>query len=146
MPSPGDGDLFAAYRATTFEAHIDGEREPLAIRVGERCTRLDALLDAHGVDAWVYVTACNPGSLELSDDENARRNQALARELARCAVAVFGGEGRGDEPGWKPEPSFLALGLTLEDGVELGRRHGQNAIVAGRRGERARLVDCQTGA
>lgn len=143
MASSSDDTLFAAYRATTFEAHIEGEPEPLAIRVGERCARLDALLAAHGADAWVYVTACNPASSPLSDDENARRNEALARELAGCAVAVFEGEGRGDDPSWTPEPSFLALGLTTEQGIELGRRYGQNAIVAGRRSEIAQLVDCR---
>lgn len=141
--APDDDALWRAYRATRFEAVVDDASAPIAIRVGECCARLDALLDAHGVAEWVYVTAWNPHSAPLADDDNARRNAELAAELDRFAAARFAGFGRGADASWKPEASFLALGVDDERGVDLGRRFGQNAIVAGRRGEPARLVDCR---
>lgn len=45
------------------------------------------------------------------------------------------------ETGWREE-SFLIVGNSRDVARALGRRYGQNAIVAGRTGEPAALVYC----
>jgi hypothetical protein len=55
---------------------------------------------------------------------------------------VLRGAGAGDDGRWAPEPSLLVLGLPRAEAVELARRFGQEAIVAGRRGAPAELVYC----
>ncbi len=63
--------LLAAYGRTTFVA--DTPRGRLSLRVGRRSAELDALLAAHGVATWAYVTAFNPGSRLLPGEANAAR-------------------------------------------------------------------------
>ena len=133
--------LFEAYRCTSFCADTPAGR--LRIRVGERSGALDALLAAHAVRTWAYITAWNPGSVALSESENRSRQQALESELGARGLPVFRGEGIGDDGRWSPEPSVLVLGLSEADGRALGARFGQIAIVAGELQGPARLVACE---
>ncbi|MCU0809435.1 MAG: DUF3293 domain-containing protein [Thiobacillaceae bacterium] len=122
-------ELVKAYCATTFAAQLpDGE---IGIRIGQRHPRLDALLKERGVGTWAYITANNPGSVNLSPDKNGERNAELARYLEREGYPFFLGEGRPDDPGWAPEASMLIIGIEHEAAVRLGRGWGQNAIVIG---------------
>jgi hypothetical protein len=43
---------------------------------------------------------------------------------------------------WPPEQSLLVVGLSAYDAREIGRRHGQIAIVVGEAGGEARLLRC----
>src|SRR5262249_11528972 len=131
-------DLNAAYEATQY--WIDEVAMPFYVYCGQRCTRIDGLLDAHGVTEWAFVTAANPGSRRLSDEENARRNEALRERLRGRAVKLDAGRGVGTVGDWPAEPSFLALGLGEAEARAVAAEFGQNAILAGRRGEAARLV------
>jgi hypothetical protein len=135
--------LLAAYRKTTFYA--DTPRARLALRVGERCVDLDALLNDHGVSSWAYVTASNPGSRRLSDEDNAARQRELEGHVARLGVRAYPGEGVGDDGRWPPEPSLLVLGIARDDAIRLGGRYGQVAIVCGEMGRAAELVLCADG-
>jgi len=131
--------LRSAYEATDY-AVDDGPQGRFLIRCGSRSADVDALLDAAGTDAWVYVTACNPGSVPLSTTENAERMAHLAAVVRDRGLVHFAGTGTGTGGDWPPEPSLLVLGLTEPDAVALGRGFGQLAVVVGRRGEPARLA------
>jgi hypothetical protein len=134
-------ELKEAYRKTSYVAEgPEGER--IVLRIGRGSDALDAVLAARNLDKWAFVTACNPRSALLPDDENERRCAELRRELEAAGREVWPGEGVGDSGDWKPEPSFLILGIERIRAVELGRRWEQNAIVLGRHGEPAELVDC----
>lgn len=137
------GELLGSYLSTTYVVHLP--EHPVAIRVGERQPALDALLVAHGAGAWAFVTAHNPASLRVGDDENARRQCALEAELRACNLAFVRGEGIGDDADWLPEASVLVIDISLEDAVALARRHGQSAIVFGVHGGVAELVWCDEG-
>ena len=120
----------SAYRETDYRVD-DFPTGPFAIRIGEPCSELADV-------EWAFVTACNPHSHQLSEAENARR-------IAEMEQAVSGrwqfhhGCGISRDGSWQ-EPSLLILGIRESDAIELARRFGQNAIVAGRPGEAARLV------
>jgi len=133
-------NLWAAYLETRFEVSLPSQR--ITIRVGEATPILDGFIDECGADCWCFVTAWNPGSRPLSAEENHARNRRLRAELERSQGGVFEGEGRGADPAWPPEESFLALGVDLGAAVDLGSRYGQRAVVWGRRGEPAQLIEC----
>lgn len=139
-----DPELDAAYRATVYEAI--GPTGELRLRVDEPSKELDALLRQVDMDCWAFLTGWNPGSRPTDAEQNARANEALARDLAEQRALdgrelfVLVGQGRGLNGEWPPEESFLALGLTLESAVELAAAHGQAALVAGTLGQPPRLV------
>ena len=90
----------------------------------------------------MFITAWNPESRALGRRENDRRQAMLAAEVMRLGLASVTGRGQSPDWSWPAEESLLVLGLSKKAGREMGRRFGQFAIVAGRRGGRARLVRC----
>ena len=54
------------------------------------------------------------------------------------------GRGIPDDSAWEPEESMLAIGVSREEALSLGRRFGQNAVVWGERGGGAELFDCRS--
>jgi hypothetical protein len=131
--------LLAAYKATNYWVD-DAPCGPFHFRIGEQCPALDRLLSETGFNEWVYITACNPGSRHLPDAENASRMFELESRLRTLPCVICHGRGVGTIGDWPPEPSLLVLGLSEDQGLELGRSFGQAAIVVGRRGEPARLL------
>ena len=129
--------LDAAYRATSYV--VDGPDGAFALRVGETSLQLDELLTRYGKRHWAFVTACNPGSVPLSADENRGRAEELTRVVSEAGYPFRTGRGVGDGD-WLPEESLLVLGIAAEDAAALGRRFGQNAILLGEAGGPARLV------
>ena len=136
-----DDALLAAYQRTRFCA--DTAQGRLVIRVGETCAELDALLRATGCARWAYITAFNPGSVRLSEDENRARQRELEDAIRHYGHPMFRGEGIGEDGSWPPEASVLVLGIELEAAVQFGRRFGQLAIVCGDLGDPAKLVRSQ---
>ncbi|PJZ59756.1 hypothetical protein CH376_22045 [Leptospira adleri] len=98
---------------------------------------LDVFLKEQGKEEWAYLTASNPESEILSEAENKDRNTLLRRELN--AFSVFEGEGRGQDPNWIPESSFLVLGISEKRAILLGKKFQQNAILAGKIARRSKL-------
>jgi len=131
--------LLSAYRRTRF--CVDTAPGRLVIRVGGTCPELEALLRTTGYSSWAYVTAFNPGSVPLSDDENNARQRQLEDTVRELGYPMFRGEGIADEGVWPPEKSVLVLGIAREAAVELGGRFGQRAIVFGHVGGPASLVE-----
>ena len=92
------------------------------------------------------MTAWNPRSEPRSLDENRRANELLRRELRSGGHSFYGGHGKPDGSGWEPEESMLAIGVSREEALRLGRQFDQNAVVWGERGGRAELLDCRSSA
>ena len=132
--------LLEAYRATTYRADVGGTT--VELRIGEPA---DDLSDRTGVQpdiAWAFISAANPGSEQLPQEVNLSRHQALEAELAGRGFDVFSGWGVPDGDDWEPEISLLVLGIERDDAVAIGRRFDQVAIVCGRIGGVAELVQC----
>jgi Protein of unknown function (DUF3293) len=131
--TPPDRDnLEAAYLATDYRVE-DFPTGPFTIRIGQPIAALA------GLD-WAFVTASNPRSVLLSDEENSRRMADLEKAVQHSGWRFYHGQGVGADRRWPPEPSLLIVHIKESDAVELARHFGQNAIVAGRPGEPARLV------
>jgi hypothetical protein len=122
-------NLEAAYLQTTYR--VADASGPVGIRVGVRNAALDRILDRHRVSEWVFITASNPGSHALPEQENACRNAGLEQMLRDQRRQYLHGNGVPDESGWQAERSFLVLGITKREAIALAKRWHQRAIVCG---------------
>jgi hypothetical protein len=98
-----------------------------------------------GCDAVDVITAYNPGSRQLPDEVNARRNAALAADLRAVGLDIVLAVGRapdGNDP-WR-EASFAVIDADLDTVLRLGRAHGQRAIYRWTREART-VITCHPG-
>lgn len=133
-----DETLRKAYLQTTYR--VATTPQPVDIRVGARNPALDRLLQAKGAREWAFVTASNPQSQPLSDDENARRNREMKQSLLAAGWRSVDGVGLPATPGWRPEQSVLILDIGRTAAMTLASRWQQKAIVCGMLGKVAELV------
>ena len=130
-------DLLAAYKKALYVVHGAPE---LVIRIGEVNAELDELLEADGLDTAAYLTAANAnGTLQTARD-NELSAAALHQVLADAGYICYVGEGRDPEGDWPAEPSVLALGISREEAMVIGRSYEQKAIVFIERGKAPELV------
>jgi|688.fasta_scaffold1696703_1 hypothetical protein len=127
-------NLIDAYKGTKFMVFD----LPIVIEIDKKCRELDELLNQQHANEWAYITAWNPFSKTLPDDENDRRHLALTELLQ--GFTYFEGEGVGSDASWKPEKSLLILSIPKTKAIEIGKIFEQNAIVCGRIDEPAELI------
>ena len=116
---------------------VDGFVHP--IRIGRLSAEADALLAAHLLEEWAYITAYNPLSVALPPAENEKRNLELLNDVKQ--YIVLPGEGQGEEGTWPAEKSFFVAGITLDEAQQLAARYSQHAFVYGRLHRAAELVE-----
>ena len=121
-----DQATIRAYLETNYVVRAESS---VILRVGHACPELAAIHRLHRVDCSAFLTAFNPFSQPLDEQENDRRNELLMQELKLRSLSVFEGYGSHPDNGWPPEASVLVLGLSLEASKSLGARFEQNAIV-----------------
>ncbi|MFM0175832.1 DUF3293 domain-containing protein [Paraburkholderia sediminicola] len=119
-------ETIQAYLETHYRVHGD---KPTTLKIGENNPTLATLHEAHHTECSAFITACNPFSQNASDEFNAARQQALAKEFKQLGLTFIDGIGQHPSNNWPGEASFLVLGLSLEAAKTLGTRYGQNAIV-----------------
>lgn len=134
-----DPALETAYLETDYWVE-DAPNGPFAIRIGEFCIGLEELLLEQVVAEWAFVTACNPGSTQISEAENVQRMLELEAAARLNVWRFYRGCAKARINDWPPEPSLLILDIPRRDAIKLAKRFGQNAIVTGRIAEPARLV------
>lgn len=119
------------------EYYVDGFNEPL--KVGVIHTGINDLLKRLNVSSWCFITAWNPLSIELSLQENTKRNEELFADLHDDQVIK--GEGRDPNGKWHPEQSFLIIGISRKKAVDLAVKFGQRAIIYGETNQPAELIE-----
>ena len=129
-------DLIEAYRDSDYVVFTQPQ---MVLRVGEPSERLDRLLEVHGAQSAVFVTAANPRSEKKSAAENAEAMGALDGMLAAAGYPRYPGEGRNAERTWR-EPSLLAIGIYRPHAQALGRLFGQSAVVFIEKGQAPELL------
>src|SRR5690606_38118182 len=118
--------LLTAYRQTEYRVRA---LPPFVLRIGQASSALRCLHQECGVASSAFITACNPYSRLLADDENAERQQRLVETLAREGWRSIPGSGKHISGPWPAEASFLVLGIGLGDACRIARAFEQNAIV-----------------
>jgi hypothetical protein len=119
-------DVLAAYRETHYHVYTAA---PFTLRVGERSEELATLHRDFGVAASAFISACNPYSSQLGEDDNRQRHVDFGRELAVSSITAIEGLGQHSTNEWPGEPSYLLLGVALETAQAMGVRLEQNAIL-----------------
>lgn len=95
-------------------------------------------------DIWHVVTAHNPGSVQLSDDENRQRHDELLATLKSSGYSTAAASGQGLDGNWPPETSVAIRDIDTATAIEFGRRFGQLAIF--RLGhDHIEVLDCESG-
>lgn len=117
--------LIEAYKNTKYIVF-----EPdITIEIGILNQDVDELLIKHNSNEWAFVTAYNPYSRVLSNEENRVRHDEL-KVLTKDYI-TFEGHGVGEDPTWEPELSLLIIGITKDEASKIGTKFEQNAIVCG---------------
>ncbi len=119
--------LIEAYLKTEYRAVVDGAA--ITLRIGAQSSGILSLFEQSNTGCAAFITAENPYSEPQTPEVNAERQQQLGSDLSAMGITYFPGEGRGEDPVWAPEASFLALDMDRQAAINLGRKYGQNAIV-----------------
>ena len=118
--------LIEAYKNTQYKVF-----EPdITIEIGILNKDIEVLLQKHKSAEWAFITAYNPYSRVLNDDENKIRHDEL-KELTKCYI-TYEGHGVGEDPAWEPELSLLVIGISRDEAYKIGKKFEQNAIVYGK--------------
>jgi hypothetical protein len=121
-------DLWQAFEATDYR--VSDYPHDFVIRIGQPCKPLEALLWDYSLPSAIFITAYNPQSQRRSPAENQAAQARLRQRLKELhATAVLEGAGIDPMGAWPAEPSFLALGLSLDEGIQLSKEFGQKAFV-----------------
>lgn len=128
--------LLKSYLETTYTTY-----DPV-IEIVIRKTNKDlkSLLKVINETSWVFITAENPRSQELSKEENKNLNLSLERNLIKEDYQYILGAGIPNNPDWTPENSFLVLGMDKKTGIQLAIKYQQNAFVYGELETTAELI------
>lgn len=118
-------ELINAYNATKYKVYSPS----IVIEIGIANEVINDLLISFNLTTWAYITAFNPFSKILTDLENLKRHEELKVKIEN--YKFFEGEGVGEDKTWKPEISFLIVGISLNEAIEIGKFYEQNAIVVG---------------
>ncbi len=119
---------------------IDDGEAKFTIRLGADNAELREFLAGRGIATWSFLTAYNPQSQPLSDEENAARQAELVRSLNAQGYKYLKGYGTGED--WDPEASLFILDISRQASIDLGMQFGQHAILWGECGGEPELVWC----
>jgi len=127
-------DLIEAFKNTKYKVF-----EPdIIIEIGVLNQDVDGLLIEYKSVEWAFITAYNPYSRVLTNDENKMRHDEL-KELTKSYI-TFEGHGVGEDPAWEPELSLFILGISKEEASLIGKKFEQNAIVYGKTNSEPELL------
>jgi hypothetical protein len=131
-------ELTKVYLQTNYV--VKTANSEIVVRVGVINEKLDGLLKKQKAENWAFVTAYNPFSKQLADEENQKRQKELINLLNTENFHFLHGRGEGE--GWEPEPSIFIFDIERSRAVEIARRFEQNAILFGSANEAPELVWC----
>jgi len=133
--------LLQAYRETHYQVDAGPvDLAPLVLRVDEASTSLAGLHKTFGVDCSAFITACNPWSESLVEEENVKRMETLRLVLRTRSLRWLEGLGQHPRNQWPGESSVLVLGLALAAAKVLAQDFDQNAFVWSGADARPKLV------
>ena len=123
MQSTLDPQLIKKYIETDYFISDD---PPLMLKIGEQNDDAKILLASFNTNCGAFITAWNPGSVILKDQENNDRQAALLAEIEMRHLNYLVGYGERED--WR-EYSFFILGIGREGASELTQQFEQNAYV-----------------
>lgn len=123
MQSQLDPDLLEAYLQTDY---IVSDDPPMLMNIGVQSDDARILLASFNTDSGAFITAWNPRSTLLNDEDNDDRQAALLAEIELRRLNYLVGYGEREE--WR-EYSYFILAISREEASELAHQFEQNAYV-----------------
>ena len=123
MQSRLDPELLKVYLQTDY---IISDDPPMTLKIGEHSDDARILLASFNTDGGAFITAWNPGSAILKDEDNDDRQAALLSEIEMRRLNYL--VSCGERENWR-EYSYFILGIHREDASELAHQFEQNAYV-----------------
>ena len=123
MTSGLDESLRLKYLDTDY---IISDDPPLLMKIGEQSDDLRVLLGSMDVESAAFITAWNPRSEQLTDEENDDRQGVLLTDIEKIRLNYLVGYGQRED--WR-EYSYLVLGLDKDQATAMATRFEQNAYV-----------------
>jgi hypothetical protein len=127
-------DLIEAYKNTKYIVFDLN----LTIVLDKSNLEINELLVKHNTKEWAFITAYNPYSRALTNEENRIRHNKLI-EMTKNYV-TFEGHGVGEDPTWEPELSLFIIGISKVEASKVGKKFEQNAIVYGKLNNSPELI------
>jgi len=118
--------LIRAYREAKYVVGVDN---PIVLRIGQASQQLKGLLDTHKATTAAFITAFNPYSEVMSDDQNHAAQKSLLVDAQKLGLSAIEGYGQDMAEEWPREASFLVLGITESQAEGLADKYGQNGYV-----------------
>ncbi len=120
-------ELIRAYREAFYIVFDDGKE--MRLRVDTINPTLAKLMNDKNVHTASVLTAYNPYSEVKTKAENELAQTRLYKKLQEMGVVTLDAIGKDAKEQWEPEPSVLALGITLREAESLADQFGQNAFI-----------------
>jgi hypothetical protein len=120
--------LVNSYRVALYRV-LTGNSKSFVLKIKKKSPDLEALMKSHNLFTAAYVTAYNSQGKQTEPHINIKQQKNLLGDIRRTGLPFLEGFGEDPTGRWKSEPSFLVLGISLEEAEALGERSGQNAIV-----------------
>ena len=121
-----DPATIRAYRETDYIVRAAPE---FVLRIDQPCPALAAYYTRRQIAAGCVITAFNPLSQPLGNDENQARQARLEQELQQAGWHWLPAVGRHPTNGWPPEAGCFVEGMSAEAASEWGRTYEQTAVV-----------------
>lgn len=119
-------NLLDSYQSAEY--HVNAV-QPFMLKIGIYSQELKCLLENSKQKCAAFITAYNPGSIELPDEVNKARNQKLEALIQSMGYSYLHGVGKCADDHWVGEASLLILGMDKEAASGIGKQVEQNAIV-----------------
>jgi hypothetical protein len=120
-------ELIRAYREAHYIVLDEGTEIPL--QVGTVNLELARLMSNKNARTASVLTAYNPYSEVKTKQYNELAQMQLRQRLKEMGIATLDAIGRDAKERWEPEPSVLALDLTLKQAENLADEFAQNAFI-----------------
>jgi Protein of unknown function (DUF3293) len=121
-----DPRTIQAYRETDYR--VAGER-PFTLHVGIQSPQLLSEFDVRDVRTGAFITAFNPYSIALGEEDNELRDRNLLLLLMAKGFQSTPGIGVHPSNDWLGEKSQMVWGITRQDAMEIATSFQQNAFI-----------------
>ena len=120
-------DLIASYLCANYQ--IGTGSDSISLRIGQFSEPLAKLLISSEQSCAAIISAYNPYSRRLSNEQNLTAHESLRNFLSLHSYPTI--ESLNTDPAglWPAEKSFFVPGLDLNTAQPLGQQFDQNAIV-----------------
>ena len=119
-------ELIQAYRETHYR--VEGV-EPFTLKVDQVSSEVLRALAKRGLKSCAFVTAWNPYSIALKEEENTILERKLNLHLNAQGLNHTPGEGVHPSNGWPGERSSLVWGVSETNAREIAEEFQQNAFI-----------------